>query len=133
MQRQQRPLAAVQRDHVDEVEQARLGQLAQLGVDEAAAQRDGDGRIVRLDRLRDAQRAVHRAGEGHRQQHQRGRWRAISRAQALQRAIDQVGWRKPRLRQRLEAGLAGGELLGVAHELEARVDGVAQHVGQSLR
>ena len=104
-ERQQRPLAAVQRDDVDEVEQARLGQLAQLGVDEAAAQRDGDGRIVRLDRLRDAQRAVHRAGEGHRQQHHVwARGARAPRARGAAAFVDEVGRRGQRLRQRLELG-----------------------------
>ena len=39
-EREQRPLAVVERDVVDVVEHARLGELAQLGVDVAAAERD---------------------------------------------------------------------------------------------
>ena len=39
-QREQRRLAVVERDEVDVVEHARLGQLAQLGVDVAAAEHD---------------------------------------------------------------------------------------------
>ena len=40
MQREQRRLAVVERDVVDVVEHARIGELAQLGVDVAAAERD---------------------------------------------------------------------------------------------
>jgi hypothetical protein len=42
-QRQQRALAVVQRDVVEMVEHPGLGQLAQFGIDEAAAQHGDDG------------------------------------------------------------------------------------------
>jgi hypothetical protein len=129
-QRQRRALAGVEREVVEVVEHARLAQLAQLGVDIAAAQRRDDVRVPRLDGLGDAEGGIDRAREGHRRQHQR---RAVAfhglQRQALQRAVDQVRRRG----QRLEGGLALRQLLGVAHELEARVDGVAQHVGQVVQ
>jgi hypothetical protein len=133
-QREQRALAGVERDVVEEVEHARLGQLAQLGVDEAAAEHGDDARVVRLDRLRDAEGRVHRAGEGHRDQHQRRRVALDGgEHQRPQRAVDQVGRGGECRGQRVEARLAGGQLLGVAHELEARIHRLAQHVGELLR
>ena len=57
------------RSNFDEVEQAWLGHLAQLGVDEAAAQANADVRVRPLDALGDAKSRIDRAGEGHRQQH----------------------------------------------------------------
>ena len=81
-QREQRALAGVERDEVEEVEDTRLGQLAQLGVDEAAAQRGDDRRVVRLDRLRDAERARRpsrgRAPRPARASAGGGRWRPAS-------------------------------------------------------
>ncbi len=53
--------------------------------------------------------------------------------QLVQQLVHQRGWRGQRLRERVEAGLAAGERLGVAHELEARVHRVAQHVGQVVQ
>ena len=133
-QGQQRALAAVQGDEVDVVEQARLAQLAQLGVDEAAAQGDGDRGVGGLDRLGDAQRRVQRARERHRQQHQGRAVRGQGLArQARQGAVDQVGRRGQGLGHGVEAGLAGGQLLGIAHELEARVHRLAHHVGQVVQ
>jgi hypothetical protein len=46
------------------VEHARLGQLAQLGVDEAAAQHRDDVGKLGLDGLGDAKCRIHRAGKG---------------------------------------------------------------------
>jgi hypothetical protein len=43
--------------------------------------------------------------------------------------VDQRRFAGERLVQRVEAGGAGGELLGVARELEPRVDAVADRVG----
>ena len=63
-----------------------------------------------------------------------GWWRCQHlQGQLAQRAVHQVQRRGQRLGQRLEAGLAGRQLLGVAHELEARVDRVAQHVGDVVQ
>ena len=89
---------------------------------------------MRLDHLRDAKRRVHSARERHRQQHQRGRV-ALQRGQRqpAQGVVDQIHRRGQRGGQRLEAGLAGGQTLAVAHELESRVDRVAQHVGQVVQ
>ena len=72
-QSQQRPLARIEGDEVEVIEQPWLGQLAQLGVDEAAAEGQHDGRVMGLDGLRNAKGRVHRAGEGHRDQHDRRR------------------------------------------------------------
>ena len=87
-----------------------------------------------LDRLRDAKGAIHRAGERHRQQHDR---RRVSRhglqRQRVQRVVHQRVRRRQRRGQRREAGLAGGQLFAVAHELEARVHRVAQHVGDVVQ
>ena len=47
-ERQQRRLAVVERDVVDVVEDARVGELAQLGVDVAAAERDAVAGRARL-------------------------------------------------------------------------------------
>ena len=108
-QREQRAFAGVQRDEVEEVEHARLGQLAQLGVDEAAAERGDHVRVPRLDGLRDAQRRVHRAGKRHRQQHQRAAGAdRLPRASAWPaRSSTRLGGCGERLGQRIEGGLAG--------------------------
>ena len=87
-------------------------------------------RVLRLDRLRDPKRRIHRAGKRHRHQHDRRRVALDRRRrQAAQQAIDQVRRRRQRLRQCVEAGLALRQALGVAHELEARIDRIAQHIG----
>ena len=133
-QREQRALAGVERDVVEVVEHARLGELAQLGVDEAAAEHGHDGRVVRLDRLRDAKGRVHRAGERHRDQHQGRRVALHGRErQRDQRAVDEVGRGGQRIGERVEGRLALRERFGIAHELEARVDRVAQHVGDVVQ
>ena len=62
-QREQRPLAGVQRDEVEVVEHARFVQLAQLGVAVAAAEHRDDCGSRALDGLRDAERAVDVARE----------------------------------------------------------------------
>ena len=130
-QREQRPFAGIQRHDVDEVEQTRLGEFTQLGVDETAAERDDHLRMPRLHRLGDAQRRIHRPRERHRQQEQRGAMpidgRECERGQAF---VHQVGRGSERFGQRIETGLAGRQLLGVAHELEPAVDSIAQHVGE---
>ena len=69
-QRKQRTLTGVQADEVHIVEQARIAQLAQLGIYVAAAQSNTHMRAMRLDALRDAQRPVHGAGEGDRKHNQ---------------------------------------------------------------
>jgi hypothetical protein len=132
-QGQQRALAVVQRDVVEMVEYPRLGQLAQLGIDEAAAEHGDDGRILRLDRLRDAEGAIDIAGKGCREQHHAGRVapQRVER-QLAQRAIDQVFRRRQRPRQRFERGLALRQRFGIADELEARIDRLAQHVGDII-
>jgi hypothetical protein len=50
-----------------------------------------------------------------------------------QGAVQQVGRGGQGLGQRVEMGLGGGQLLGVAHELEARVHRLAHHVGQVVQ
>jgi len=71
-QRQQRALAVVEGDEVEVVEDARLAELAQLGVHEAAAEHRDDCRVGRLDGLGDAEGGIHRARKRHRQQHHLG-------------------------------------------------------------
>ncbi len=51
----------------------------------------------------------------------------------MQGLIDQIQGRGQSLRERIEGRLALRQRLGVAHELEARVDAVAQHVGQIVQ
>ncbi len=130
-QGEQGPFTGVQRHEVDEVEQARLGQVTQLGVDETTPERDDHVRVLRLHRLRDAQRRVHRTGKRHRQQQQPG---AVPidgcKRQPRQALVHEVGCGGQRRGQGVETGLAGRQLLGVPHELEAAVDGVSKHVGQ---
>jgi hypothetical protein len=124
----------VERHVVKVVEHARLGQLAQLGVDKAAAQHGDDVRVLRLDGLRNAKGRIHRAGEGHRQQHHGGPV-ALDGLQGQARSVlvHQVGRRRQRLGQRVEGGLAARQRLGVAHELKARVHRIAQHIGQVVQ
>jgi len=116
------------------LEHTRLGQLAQLGVDVAAAQRGDDRRVDRLDRLRDAEGRVDRARERHRHQHER-RPVALDRGQRqlAQQFVDEGGRRRQRIGQRVEGGLAERQALGVAHELETRVDRLADHVGDVVQ
>jgi hypothetical protein len=129
-QRQQGALAVVEHDVVEEIEDARLGEFAQLGVHEAAAQHGDNLRVARLDRLGDAEGAIDIAREGRGEQHHLRRMaRHGGQRQFAQRGVDQVLRRRQRLRQRLEAGLALRQRFGIAHELEARVDRFAQHVG----
>ena len=129
-QGQQRTLAGIKGDEVKAVEHSWLGQLSQFGVDETAAQHGDDRRVLRLDGLRDAKRCIDRAWERHRQQHHIGLVAFQGRqCQAVQRAVDQVVWRCQRGGQGLEGGLAHRQRFGVADELEAWVDCIAQHVG----
>jgi hypothetical protein len=102
-QRQQRTLAVVERDVVEIVEDPRLGEFAQLGIDEAAAEHGDDGAVVGLDRLGDAEGAIDIAGKGRRHQHHIGRVspHGVQR-QLAQRAVDQVLRRGQCLRQRIE-------------------------------
>ncbi len=133
-QREQRAFASVQRHVIEEVEHTWLAQLAQLGVGVTAAQHGDDARVVRLHRLRDAERCVHRTREWHRDQHHpRGVVLQRLPGQLGQRLVDQVQRRGERLRQRVEGGLALRQRFGVAHELEARVDRVAQHIGNVVQ
>ena len=133
-QAQQRALTAVQRHEIHMVEHPGVFQLAQLGVHKTAAQANADARVRALDALGDAKRRIHRAGEGHGQQHQ---LRLVAfdglQGQALQRGVDQVGGLGQGFGQRVKAGLAGGQALGVAHEFKAFVHGIAQHIGQVVQ
>ena len=130
-QRQQRALAVVQRDEVEMVEHAGLGELAEFGVHEAAAEHRDDGRVVGLDGLGDAEGRIHRARKRHRQQHHLGRVAGEGvEGEALQRLVHQRGRRGQRPGQGLEAGLGHRQRFCVAHELEALVGGFAQHVSE---
>ena len=130
-QRQQRAFARIQRHEVEVVEHARLCQLAQLGVDKAAAQHGGNLREATLDGLGNAERRIGRARKGHGQQNHRGlvTLHGLQR-QALQHLVHQIGLCRKGIGQRIESGLAAGQRLGIAHELEALVHGIAQHIGQ---
>ncbi|MNY19568.1 hypothetical protein D3C86_1530080 [compost metagenome] len=89
---------------------------------------------MRLDRLRDPERRVDRSGKRHRQQHHRRRVAGQRlRRQLAQRLVHQVQRRRQRLRQGIEGGLAAGQRFGIAHELETRIDGVPQHIGQIIQ
>ena len=133
-EREYRAFARVQGDEVHEVEDARLFEFAQLGVHVAAAHGDAHRGVRGLDGLGHAQRGVHRAGEGHRQEHQ---LRLVARhggqREVLQGLVEQGGGRGQGLCQRLEGGLAAGELFAVAHEFKALVHRVAQDVGQVVQ
>jgi hypothetical protein len=104
-QRQQGAFTGVQRDEVEEVKHPWLVQLTQFGVDKAAAQHGGDVWVRGLEGLRDAKGRVHRAGEGHAQQHHRGLVLFDGgQRQRLQRPVHQVQGRGQGLRQRVEVG-----------------------------
>jgi hypothetical protein len=44
-----------------------------------------------------------------------------------------LGWLGQGFGQRVKAGLAGGQALGIAHELKTFVDRIAQHIGQIVQ
>jgi hypothetical protein len=69
--REKRPLAVVERDEIDIVEDAGIGDAAQLSIGIAAAQRDRQVRTALFDRLRDAKCSIQIAGERHGQTDQR--------------------------------------------------------------
>ena len=133
-QREQWALARIERHVVHKVKHARVAQLTQFGVHKTAAQRHGDSRVVGLDGLGDAKGGVHRAGKGHRQQHQ---LRLVpldgGQGQVAQQVVHQRGRRGQRMGQRVKRGLAAGQRLGVAHKFKALVHRVAQHVGQVVQ
>ena len=130
-QGEQRSLAAIERHEIKELEHARLGELAQLGVDIAAAEHGDDAGPQRLDRLRDAERTVHRARDRHRdEQHLRVVLFDRCHGERLQGRIDEVRWRRQGLGEQIELRLARRQALAIAHELEARVDRVADHIRQ---
>ena len=133
-QREHGALARVQGDEVHEVKDARLFQLAQLGVHVAAAHGDAHVGVRCLDGLGHAQRGVNRTREGHRQEHELRRV-ALHRiqGQALDRLVEQGGRGGQGFRQRLEGGLAAGQVLRVTHELKAFVDRIAQNIGQIVQ
>jgi hypothetical protein len=63
-----------------------------------------------------------------------GWWRAmVSRVRAFSCASTRVGGAASAAARGSKVGWLIARDLGVAHELEARVAGFAQHVGQSLR
>ena len=131
---QQRTLAGIERHIVEVVEHARLGQLAQLGVDVATAEHGDDLGLLPLDRLRDPERRVDRARKRHRDQHDARLMRGDRIAcQPMQDLVDQRVRRGQCAGQRIEARLAHRQRLGIADEFEARVDRVAQHVGEVVQ
>ncbi len=129
-QAQERALAVVERHVVEAVEHPRLSEIAQLGVDVAAAQDRARRRPRALDRAGEAERAVDVAGERRADPDDVGAVaRAELRADRVGELVDQRGRACQRRRERIEAGGAGGQLLGVARQLEARIDPVADRVG----
>ena len=133
-ERQQGPLARVQRHKVHIVKQPGLGHLAQLGVDIAATERDFDMGVVGAHGLRNAQRGVHGAGKRHGQEQQlRGVLGCSSKRQIAQHIVNQIGRRSKGCGQWFKTGLATSQAFGIAHKLKARVNGVAQHVGQVVQ
>ena len=133
-QRQHRPFAVVQRDVIEEIENARLGQFAQFRVHEAAAQRRGNARVGFLDRLRDAERAVHASRKRNRDEHQVRPMRFQRRADpCAQDFVHERRLRRQRPGQRVEGRLAARQQFAVARELEARIDRVANRVGQIVQ
>ena len=133
-QDQERALAIVQGDVIEIIEHQRLGEFAQLRVDVAATECNDDRRMARLDRLGDAKRRVDIAREGDRHQNQR---RAMPRhrvqGQVVQRLIDQVEGGREGRGQRIEGRLALRQGFRVAHEFEARIHPLAQHVGDIVQ
>ena len=84
-----------------------------------------------LDGLRDAKGAVHVAGKGRGDEHQRRLMpRQRFERQRVQRCIDQAVRRVERRVQLIERRLARRQRLRIAHELEARIDGIANDVGE---
>ena len=68
---QQRLFAIVEAEVIGVVKNPRIIQVAQLGIDVAATQRDAGAWGALPNAPRDAQRAIERAGKGDRQTHQR--------------------------------------------------------------
>jgi len=126
--------AVVECDVVEVIENPRFLQFAQFGIDIAAAQRDDDGRIMRLDGLRDAEGGIDGAGEGHRNEDQI-RLAAVNGnfGQILQGAIDQRRRCGEGSGHRLETGLTLCQRFGVANEFKARIDCLAQHIGNVVQ
>ena len=132
-QGEQRSLTAIERHEIEELEHAWLGELAQLGVDIAAAEHGDDAGAQRLDRLCDTERAVHRARERHRdEQDLRVVLLEGCEGEGLQGRIDEVRRRRQGLGQQIELRLARRQALAIPHELEARVDRIADHIGQII-
>ncbi len=129
-QAQERALAVVERHVVEAVEHPGLSELAQLGVDVAAAEDQARRGPRALDRAGEPERAVDVAGERRADPDDVGPVaRAELRADRVGDLVDQRGGPCERRRERIEAGGAGGQLLGVARQLEARIDPVADRVG----
>ena len=133
-ERQQRLFAVIEADEIEEIEDARLGELAQLGIHIAAAEHNARLRSHAPDRLGDAKGPVDRAGERHGNQHQVGLVLFHDcEGQLMQCAVDEVGRSTKRFCQRLETGLAERQCFGVADEFEAWIDGFAQDVGDVVK
>ena len=133
-QRENRALAVVERDVVEIIEDARLFQLAQFGIDVAAAEHGDDVRVHGLDRLRHAEGGIDRAGEGHGEQHDVWTVAVNGRqGQFFEGASISVGGCGQGSGQRFEGRLAARQRFGVADEFETRIDRLAQHVGEIVQ
>ncbi|MFO0632956.1 MAG: hypothetical protein U0168_08915 [Nannocystaceae bacterium] len=125
-----RSLAVVERDEVDQIEQRRLGQRAQLGVDVAAAQRDHRPRRRRAQASGQPQRAQQVAGKRHRQAHELGLVLLPQRVgELVDHGVDDRGWSLERGVDRRKARRRRGQAFAVARQLEVRVDAVADRIG----
>ncbi len=128
-ERKQRTFASIERYEIEVVEYARLVHGAQLGIAITAAQYRDDGRVGLLDGLRDAKRAVNVAGKRRGDEHQvRLMLRQRFERQRVQECIHQIVRRTERRLQLIERRLARRQRFCIAHELEARVDGIADDV-----
>ena len=130
---QQWTFAGVERHEIEVVEDPWLLQGAQLSIAITAAQYRDDGRVHLLDGLRDPKRAVDIARKGRGDEHQ-GRLmrRQHVERQCVQNCVDQIVWRIERRLQLIEPRLARRQRFRITHELKARIDGVANDVGEVI-
>src|ERR1700722_14613213 len=130
---EQRTFASVERYEIEVVENTRLVHGAQLGVAITAAQYRDDGRAGLLDGLGNEKGAVNVARKRRSDEHQvRSILRQRFESQCMQGRIYQVVRRTERGLQLIERRLARRQRFCIAHELEARVDGVADDVREVI-
>src|SRR5258708_13709740 len=132
-ERKQRTFASVERYEIEVAENTRLVHGAQLGIAITAAQYRDDGRVGLLGGLRDAKGAVNVARKRRGDEHQvRLILRQRFELQCIQRCIYQAVRRTERRLPMIERRLARRQRLCIAHELESRVDGIADDVREVI-